>query len=596
MLKFPYGIANFYDMITEDYLYIDRTDRIRLLENAGKTLLFLRPRRFGKSLLLSTLENYYDVKRADEFERLFGHLAIGKDPTPKHNQYFILKWNFSGITTIGDEFAFQQALYNHINGCIEEFQSYYHDILNYDITVSSDALRSFQSVLTAVQTTHYKLYLLIDEYDSFANTVLMTDRSAGATRYQSLLQGEGLLKTVFKAVKAGMEGHGLDRVFLTGAAPIVLSDAGSSFNMVKDISLEPEVHDLCGFREDEIVQLAQQIGATCNLTQAQVTQAVDTMRTYYNGYSFTYNTPPTLYNSTLALYFLEHWQKRCTYPIELLDDNLAMDQEKLVYIASLMGGQEVLVRALNGEEPVTTYRLSRRFGVSDMLNETQDSDSIIRLLYYFGILTLTGEHTPIRKMIMKIPNLVIQQLYVDRIRKALLPASDVQEAQQVAEQFYTTGDIGAVCAFIEQKYFPLFDNRDYRWTNELTFKAMFMTMLANTFYYQTISEMPLRRGYSDLTMLVRPDMRQLTLLDFLLEFKYASLKDVGLSGEQVRAMSNAEVAALPLVQERMTEARGKLKDYRQTLLDTHHHEELRLRCFSVVAVGYERFVWEELHA
>ncbi len=588
-MKFPYGIANFYDMITEDYLYIDRTDRIRLLENAGKTLLFLRPRRFGKSLLLSTLENYYDVKRADEFERLFGHLAIGKDPTPKHNQYIILKWNFSVIATIGDEFAFQQALFNHINASIRECILWYDGLLPDGIEINHhNALSSLQALLTAVQTTPYKLYLLVDEYDSFTNTAL-TDRLMGATRNQFLLQGEEILKTVFNAVKAGMNGHGLDRVFLTGIAPVVLSD-------VKDVSLSPELHDLCGFREDEIVQLAQQIGATHNLTQAQVTQAVDTMRTYYKGYSFTYDTPPTLYNSTLVLYFLEHWQERCAYPRTIFDKNLATGQKQFVSIASMLGGKEVLVRALSGEEPVATCRLSRRFGVKDMLKETLDSDSIIRLLYYFGILTLTGERTPIGDFIMRIPNLVIQQLYVDRIREALLPVLDVQEAKKVAEQFYTTGDIGAVCAFIEQKYFPLFNNRDYHWMNELTFKAMFMTMLANTFYYQTISEMPLHRGYSGLTMLVCPNKRRFSLLDFLLEFKYASLKDVGLSGEQVRAMSTDELAALPLVQERMTEARGKLKDYRQTLLDTHHHEELRLRCFSVVAVGYERFVWEELHA
>ncbi len=595
MLKFPYGIHDFYKIITRGYLYIDRTDRIRWLEDAGDTLMFLRPRRFGKSLLLSTLENYYDVAKANEFERLFGHLAIGKDPTPYHNQYFILKWDFSRVTTMGDEFAFQQVLYEHINGSIEEFQAHYQGILDYNITYSPNALRTFQSVFAAIKTTPYKLYLLIDEYDSFANSVLMTDRHSGQTRYESLLQGEGLLKTVFKTVKSALGGYGLDRVFITGAAPILLSDAGSSFNMVKNISLNPEVHDLCGFREDEIIQLAQQVGATCNLTQTQVAQAVDTMRTFYNGYSFTYNTPPMLYNSTLALYFLDHWQAYCTYPTELLDDNLSMDQEKIVYIASMIGGKEILVRALNGEEPVATHRLSRRFGVSDMLKETHDVDSIIRLLYSFGILTLTGEYTDVGELVLQIPNLVIKQLYVERIREALLPAAtDCTAAYTMAKQFYKTGDIGAVCAFIEQKYFPLFDNRDYPWTNELTIKTLFMTMLANDLFYITDSETAIQREYSDLTMIVRSNQRRFKLLDFILEFKYVSLKDVGLSGEQVRALSTDELATLPLVQKRITKARDKLAGYRQTMLATYEDEPSRLRCYSVVAVGYERLVWEEV--
>jgi len=90
-MKFPYGISDFYKLITEGYFYVDRTDRIRLIEEIGSQLLFLRPRRFGKSLLLSMLENYYDLAKADEFDRLFGHLAIGKKPTERHNQYFVMK-------------------------------------------------------------------------------------------------------------------------------------------------------------------------------------------------------------------------------------------------------------------------------------------------------------------------------------------------------------------------------------------------------------------------------------------------------------------------------------------------------------------------
>ncbi len=594
MLKFPYGIADFYAMMTEDYLYIDRTDRIRLLENAGKTLLFLRPRRFGKSLLLSTLENYYDVARANEFERLFGHLAIGKDPTPYHNQYFILRWDFSAVATRGDDEAFQHALYNHINGCIEEFQARYQDMLDYAITISPDALRSFQSVLAAVHTTPYKLYLLIDEYDNFANSVLMTERFGGTQRYQALLQGEGLLKTVFKAIKSALQGRGLDRVFLTGVAPVVLSDASSSFNMVENISLKPELHDLCGFREDEIVQLAQQVGQHCALNQTQVDHALTTMRIFYNGYSFMYDTPPYLYNSTLALYFLKHWHDYCQYPRTILDNNLAMDKDKLAYIASLVGGKELLIRALNGQEPVAAANIEERFGVETLLNDEKSDDTILALLYYFGILTLTGEHTDWGDVVLTIPNLVIKQLYIERIRAALLPSQTASKAAlKVARQFYRTGDMGEVCRFIEQTYFPLFDNRDYRWTNELTFKTMFMVVLANDTLYIVDSETALRREYSDLTLIVRSNQRHLPLLDFILEFKYVSLQNAELSGEQVRALSDEEVSALPAVQECLAKAQRKLAGYRHTLLTTYH-EELRLRCFSVVSVGYERFVWAEV--
>jgi len=117
-MKFPYGISDFYQIITENYLYLDRTDRIRFVEESGKQLLFLRPRRFGKSLWLSTLANYYDVARADEFERLFGNLAIGKAPTPLRNQYLVLRWDFSVVDPSGNIQEIKQALHNHINSKI----------------------------------------------------------------------------------------------------------------------------------------------------------------------------------------------------------------------------------------------------------------------------------------------------------------------------------------------------------------------------------------------------------------------------------------------------------------------------------------------
>lgn len=130
-MKFPYGNADFYDIISNNYFFIDRTNKIPLLEDISKTPLFLRPRRFGKSLLLSMLENYYDVNKANEFEHLFGHLAIGQNPTPLHNQYLILKWNFSVVDPQGDVKGIRQVLHNHLNDSIRAFAQQYHNLLSY---------------------------------------------------------------------------------------------------------------------------------------------------------------------------------------------------------------------------------------------------------------------------------------------------------------------------------------------------------------------------------------------------------------------------------------------------------------------------------
>ncbi|MDR2171909.1 MAG: AAA family ATPase, partial [Planctomycetaceae bacterium] len=97
----PYGNANFKSVRTEkNYVYVDKTRFIELLENeSNNSKIFIRPRRFGKSLFISMLSYYYDVNYADEFERLFGDLYIGKNPTQLKNSYAVMGFNFSGIDT-----------------------------------------------------------------------------------------------------------------------------------------------------------------------------------------------------------------------------------------------------------------------------------------------------------------------------------------------------------------------------------------------------------------------------------------------------------------------------------------------------------------
>ena len=175
-MKFPYGISDLDSLISEHYHYVDRTDHIPLLEEAGKQLLFLRPRRFGKSLLLSMLENYYDLNKADRFEALFGGLAIGKNPTARHNRYFVLKWDFSEISAVGDGGEIKRALYRYLNDRIGAFSDYYGKVLPNPVRIDpQDALSSFQSLLNTTRKTGHPLYLLIDEYDNFANELMMWD-------------------------------------------------------------------------------------------------------------------------------------------------------------------------------------------------------------------------------------------------------------------------------------------------------------------------------------------------------------------------------------------------------------------------------------
>jgi hypothetical protein len=582
-MKFPYGLSDFATLINEGYFYQDRTDRIPLLEEAGRQLIFIRPRRFGKSLLLSMLEHYYDLNRADQFATLFGSLAIGQNPTPLRNQYFVMKWDFSLVKAQGEVKDIEAALHRHINLCIRRCAGRYQ--LNVDLR-EEDAIYSFGSLLNSIQSSGHRLYLLIDEYDNFANEVLMAGQGRG--HYEALLYGEGLLKTVFKAVKAAAAGgQGLDRAFITGVSPVVMSDMTSGYNVGENIYLEPAFNDLCGFTEAEIAvalaRMAEEGGAW------SAAEALEAMRTFYNGYRFSAKAPESLYNPTLSLYFLKYLQNHGEYPDPLLDENLAMDRNKLLYIARLPHGEALLIDALSGDDVVTVPQLARRFGVQDMLNAVKDQPFMASLLYYFGVLTWVGL-TPFNECVLKIPNLVAKSLYVERLQESWLPEyEDRTRIQQVSKHFCQKGDLQPICDFIEQRYFKVLSNRDYRWSNELLVKIAFLTLLFNDRLYMMVSELEMDRGYVDLSLIVRPDMRRFQALDLLLEFKYLSLKDLELTGEQARERTREALTALPAVAAKLDEAEEQARRYGAALRERYGLTDLR--AFAVAGIGMERVVW-----
>ncbi len=588
---FPYGIANFRKIREGGYFYVDRTDRIPLLEEAGSQLLFLRPRRFGKSLWLSTLENYYDLARAADFERLFGGLKIGQNPTPLHNRYFVMRWDFSMVDPGGDLTTIRRSLFNYLNICIKDAVSRYGDWLDgrvVDIN-PDDGLASFQSLLSSISQTPHNLYLLIDEYDNFANEVMISPLR-GTHRYEELVQGEGIIKTLFKAIKSGASGNGIDRVFLTGVSPVVLSDMTSGYNVAEDLSADPDYHDLCGFTETELRAALEAVAAVHGLDTDQVATALDLMRDFYNGYRFSSQRDERVYNPTLALYFLKHLARHGGYPVRLLDDNLAMDRNRIQYVARLPHGETLVNRALNESEPLAVAQLVNRFGVQDMLTAPRTPDFLATLLYYFGVLTLAGRNEW-GELRLTIPNQVIRKLYVERLQEQLLPDYDDQEQRQgLCRRFYATGDLGPLCDFLEQRYFKVFDNRDLRWSNELVVKTAFLVTLFNDAFYVMDSEPALGRGYGYLLLRVRPDMRQYALLDHLLEFKAVGFKAVGLTSAELAAKPRDELRALPAVADALREAETQLAAYRE-VLEREAGTPLKLRTHAVVCIGLERLVW-----
>jgi len=173
-------------------------------------------------------------------------------------------------------------------------------------------------------------------------------------------------------------------------------------------------------------------------------------------------------------------------------------------------------------------------------------------------------------------------------------AKDKNTAERMVRLVYQKGEIGPLCEFLEQRQFTIFDNRDYSHVNELTIKTVFLTVLFNDTFYIMDSEPALQRRYGDLIMLIRPDMRRGTLWDILIEFKYVPLGKNNLTGEQVRGMSQKDLLVLKPVKAELADAKKQLLSYRATLNQVYGAGYLRLRTYTVVSVGYDRLVWQEV--
>ncbi len=595
-MKFAYGVSDFRKIVTEGRFYKDRTDKIALIEEHGEYLLFLRPRRFGKSLLLSMLANYYDIAKKEEFEKNFGHLKIGKNPTPLHNKFFILRWDFSCVDPTGNAEQIKRALHDHINERIKRFISDYDDHFDYaNIGIDKEnAISSIESLITAINKTGHLIYLMIDEYDNFANQVMMGIRRK-ENIYEALVFEEGPLRTLFKAIKSSTTDSVFDRIFIVGVSPVVMSDITSGYNIGKNIYLEPEFNDLCGFTENEIEDTIEKIGEKCKIEEEGRRKTLAMMRSYYNGYKFSHSAEDHVYNPTLAIYFLDAFQRHCKAPDNMLDSNLATDDAKLVYISQMPKGTRLLLDIVEKGSHNIEELLADRFGINDMLNDqTRDKAFMASFLYYFGVLTIGGK-TEIGESILKVPNSVIKRLYAEKIKMMLLPDPSVRDdGKDAAKIFYAKGDIDQLCEFVEKRYFKVFNNRDYRWGNELTVKTAFLTLLYNDMLYMMDSEHEAFGGYSDLTMIIRHDMRKYKIFDILLEFKYVKLKDVNMTREEAQALSKEELAAIPAMREKMNKAKEQLKKYGDELAEKHRN--LRLIRFAVVSLGFERIWAEEFDA
>ncbi len=507
MKKLPYGISNYEELITDGYIYVDKTPYIEKLENlAEKRIMFLRPRKFGKTLFTSTLENYYDIKKQDKFEELYKDTYIGKHPTKLKNKYHILRFNFSGIDTSTEETAingFKSKVQSSIKLFIERYSlDFYINKEDEAESILDDLMKAF-----SMQKLGEKIYVIIDEYDHFANELL----GFNTDKFKELVSKNGKIRKWYEVLKEGTETV-VDRIFITGVAPITLDSLTSGFNIGSDITMDEEFNEMLGFTEEELVKIMQ----SQEISKENQKDILPIMRENYDGYKFSNYGKEKIYNSNMCLYFLKDYVRLKRIPERLVDVNIASDYSKIGKLLNLCKGEnreEIIKKTISGEGILT--EIVEKFNPSMEFREAE----LVSMLFYLGYLTIAGEK--LGRAELKIPNKVMKEIYSDyflkMIDKQAQMTIELKEYNEILEEIALEGKIDKIVEMLE-KYLKNLSNRDAQRFDEKYVKLIFYSIAMNLKIYNVKSELEVEREYPDIVLI--PKDRTKGYNAIMVEFKY----------------------------------------------------------------------------
>ena len=536
--RLPYGMMNFADIRREDYYYVDKTRFIPMIEEADRFFFFIRPRRFGKSLTLNLLQHYYDVRTRDRFEALFGDLYIGQHPTPSRNTYLVLYLNFSGIT--GELSNYRKGLDAHCGITFENFCKKYADLLPQGtpegLCAVSGAVEQLDYLYQACERAGQKMYLFIDEYDHFTNAILADPESLH--RYTNETHGEGYLRAFFNKVKAGTYSS-IERCFITGVSPVTMDDLTSGFNIGTNYSLTPEFNQLMGFTEEEVREMLTYYSTTSPFHHT-VDELIEIMKPWYDNYCFAQKSygGTTMYNSNMVLYFVKNYILYGNAPDNMVEENIRIDYEKLRMLIRKdkeFAHDASVIQTLVSQGFITG-ELKTGFPASGITNP----DNFVSLLYYFGMLTISGTHEGKTKL--TIPNLVVQeQLYtylLNTYNDADLSFSSYEKSELASRLAYR-GDWQAYFDYIADCLKTYASQRDKQ-KGEFFVHGFTLAMTAQNRFYRPVSEQDTQAGYVDIFLCPMLDIYSDMTHSYIVELKYAKYKDPETRVEELRQEAIAQ--------------------------------------------------------
>ena len=528
--RIPYGMSDFVKVIEQNNYYVDKTMYLPMLEDEPNNLFFIRPRRFGKSIFLSMLHAYYDCCTKDKFQEWFGDLWIGLHPTPLQGKFQILHLDFSQVGGTIDKLEENFNTYCCI--CLNEFMDRYAEYYPHDTKVAFYKMENAGAKLAIISqkahTLGYMLYLIIDEYDNFTNTVL---NEQGEDVYWAITHAEGFYRDIFKKFKGTF-----DRIFITGVSPVTLDDVTSGFNIGWHISTKKDFNQMLGFSTEDVREMFTYYKEHGKIRpDSDIDTVISEMKPWYDNYCFSkeaLNTQSRVFNCDMVLYYLRNYISRGEGPEEMIDPNTKTDynkMKKLLRLDKLDGDRKGVIRTI-AEKGEIIVNLKETFSARDITKP----EVFPSLLFYYGMLTI--KRTLGSQLVLGIPNNNVRKQYygylLDEYQK--VRNINLNELETLFTYMAFEGEWRKPLEMIADAYADVSSVRDGI-EAERNLQGFFMAYLSINSYYYTAPELELNHGYCDFFLL--PDLTHYpTKHSYIIELKLIPKKIKGMTAKMHEAL------------------------------------------------------------
>jgi hypothetical protein len=445
----------------------------------------------------------------------------------------MLKFNFSGINTASqEEFAvsFSNVVQHYVGFCINNYRNIFTnaDEMIGRIENNKMGIQALLVIYNAAQRAGKQIFVIIDEYDHFANDLIAMGNRLGEDIYRRMIRANGLVRDFYETLKVGTSDV-VKRIFITGISPVMLDDLTSGFNIASNLSLDLQYNEMMGFTQAEVDALMIETGVNPDYIKVDV-------KAYYDGYLFHREGENRVYNPSMILYFFNEILKEKKAPKYLLDENLKTDYGRLQRLATNDKNRQKLIEIT--KEGIIVTEIIPKFSI-DRLN---DDEYFVSLLFYMGLLTIKEPY--FSQVRLGIPNYSIQTIYWEYIR-LLMQDTSLETSMESAPLYEAIialameGDVYRYIDYVSKNAFAKLSDRDLRHFDEKYIQILLLSYLFQSNIYIPMSEYEAVPGFADIFLQRNPDLPQIKY-EWLFEIKYLK------SSEEEKAPQKMEEAKVQL--------------------------------------------------